>query len=108
MVLFFTNPSSDIYAVQVLAQLSLTDINKLGWLFSNGAFIDKNIIEGDFIGPRKEMVTPWSTNAVEITQNMGIKGITRIEEFIPAPPLFVESSSPQQAFDPMLQALYIN
>jgi phosphoribosylformylglycinamidine synthase len=28
------------------------------------------------------MVTPWSTNAVEITENMGISGIIRIEEFI--------------------------
>jgi phosphoribosylformylglycinamidine synthase len=27
------------------------------------------------------MITPWSTNAVEITQNMGIEGIIRIEEF---------------------------
>ena len=27
------------------------------------------------------MITPWSTNAVEITQNMGINGIIRIEEF---------------------------
>src|SRR5690606_30832661 len=34
-----------------------------------------------FIGPRAAMVTPWSTNAVEITQNMGIVGIIRIEEF---------------------------
>ena len=27
------------------------------------------------------MITPWSTNAVEITQNMGIEGIVRIEEY---------------------------
>ena len=29
------------------------------------------------------MVTPWSTNAVEITQNMGIENIIRIEKFFP-------------------------
>jgi phosphoribosylformylglycinamidine synthase len=34
-----------------------------------------------FVGPRAAMITPWSTNAVEITQNMGIKDIIRIEEF---------------------------
>jgi phosphoribosylformylglycinamidine synthase len=34
-----------------------------------------------FVGPRAAMVTPWSTNAVEITQNMAISGIIRIEEF---------------------------
>ena len=33
------------------------------------------------MGPRREMITPWSTNAEEITQNMGISGILRIEEF---------------------------
>ncbi len=47
------------------------------------------------------MITPWSTNAVEITQNMGISGIRRIEEFFPA-------KSPNPEYDPMLQALYMN
>ncbi|ULT26095.1 hypothetical protein KUH03_03855 [Sphingobacterium sp. E70] len=41
------------------------------------------------------MVTPWSTNAVEITQNMGIEGIVRIEEFQPVPADFND-------FDPMI------
>ena len=53
---------------------------------------------GQFVGPRKEMITPWSTNAVEITQNMGISGIIRIEEFI--------DGNAQSSFDPMLQAFY--
>ncbi len=56
-------------------------------------------IDGFFIGPRKEMVTPWSTNAVEITRNMGIKGIERIEEF-------KEVANERASFDPMLQQLY--
>ena len=56
-------------------------MEKLIWLFGNAAFIGKDKLEGTFIGPRKEMITPWSTNAVEITQNMGIKDIKRIEEF---------------------------
>jgi phosphoribosylformylglycinamidine synthase len=45
------------------------------------------------------MITPWSTNAVEITQNMGISGIRRIEEFI-------EVNNEHGAFDPMLSAFF--
>ena len=59
----------------------------------------RDTIEGAFIGPRKEMITPWSTNAVEITQNMGITGIKRIEEFH-------KTTSGKPHFDPMLQSLY--
>jgi phosphoribosylformylglycinamidine synthase len=44
------------------------------------------------------MITPWSTNAVEITQNMGIRGILRIETF--------EVAKGKVHFDPMLQQLY--
>ncbi len=47
------------------------------------------------------MITPWSTNAVEITINMGINILTRIEEFIPVP----DSSA---SFDPMLENLFNN
>ncbi|MGG7036198.1 MAG: phosphoribosylformylglycinamidine synthase, partial [Flavobacterium sp.] len=52
-----------------------------------------------FVGPRAAMVTPWSTNAVEITQNMGISGIIRIEEF-------EKVSSDFTDFDPMLSQKY--
>ncbi len=45
------------------------------------------------------MITPWSTNAVEITQNMGIEGITRIEEFH-------KVGSGEPSFDKMLSRLY--
>jgi len=41
------------------------------------------------------MITPWSTNAVEITQNMGVESIIRIEEFVP-------STETTSDFDPML------
>jgi phosphoribosylformylglycinamidine synthase len=44
------------------------------------------------------MITPWSTNAVEITQTMGIAGIERIEEFTLA--------SANTPHDRMLQRLY--
>ena len=41
------------------------------------------------------MITPWSTNAVEITQNMGIEGILRIEKF-------KRIGAKDRGFDPML------
>jgi phosphoribosylformylglycinamidine synthase len=56
-------------------------------------------INGKYIGPRREMITPWSTNAVEISQNMGVAGITRIEEYYRA-----EGDNPEH--DPMLQRVY--
>ena len=40
---------------------------------------EENLKEGCFVGTRREMITPWSTNAVEITQNMGLEGAGRIE-----------------------------
>jgi len=80
MILFFQGKDT-WYAVEADHELSVTDRQKLIWLFGNAKPLDQPQIKGEFIGPRKEMVTPWSTNAVEITQNMGIRGITRIEEF---------------------------
>ncbi|HRX00420.1 MAG TPA: hypothetical protein P5280_13070, partial [Cyclobacteriaceae bacterium] len=96
MILFFRKPTATIYAVQAAHSLSSDDIQKLVWLFS-GAIFDKNeTISGILVGPRREMVTPWSTNAVEITQTMGIKGITRIEEFLIV-------AGDEAKHDPMLQ-----
>jgi phosphoribosylformylglycinamidine synthase len=98
MILFF-NGKSNLIAVNAQKELALVDIEKLKWLFGNAELNPKETIAGIFIGPRKEMVTPWSTNAVEITQNMGITGIVRIEEFI-------SDNSVKPKFDPMLQAVY--
>ena len=78
MVLFFRS-SVSFLAVKTNQKLDKSGIDKLKWLFSNAHFIDTDVMEGTFVGPRKEMITPWSTNAVEITQNMGITGIERIE-----------------------------
>ena len=83
MILFFGNPSSKVIAVQVATELSAENINKLNWLFGNQPQINTASIDAFFIGPRAAMITPWSTNAVEITQNMGIKGMIRIEQFTP-------------------------
>ena len=80
---FFGDKTKLVYFVKTNIELDTDDIQKLNWLFNNKELIEENSISGQFIGPRKEMITPWSTNAVEITQNMGIKGITRIEKFYP-------------------------
>jgi phosphoribosylformylglycinamidine synthase len=79
--------------------LSQNDIDKLIWLFSDAPYVEQDELQGWFIGPRREMLTPWSTNAVEITQNMGITGIARMEEFI-------ETENENAEFDPMLQRKY--
>jgi len=99
MILFFRKPSATLYAVEAAFSLSSADIDKLTWLFSGAIFDSSQSIAGRFIGPRKEMITPWSTNAVEITQNMGINGISRIEEFI-------SSGVDTAKHDPMLQRIY--
>ncbi|MEK6495011.1 phosphoribosylformylglycinamidine synthase [Myroides odoratimimus] len=94
MIYFFENPSRKFYTVQVENNLSNEDIQKLNWLFGNAKHINEKTINAKFVGPRATMITPWSTNAVEITQNMGITGIIRIEEFVKAEDC--------EAFDPML------
>ncbi len=82
MILFFGNPESKVYAVLTNRQLTDTDTGKLTWLFGNAPMLKQQRIPGPFAGPRATMVSPWSTNAVEITQNMAIRGIERIEEFV--------------------------
>ncbi|MGB7527640.1 phosphoribosylformylglycinamidine synthase [Sphingobacterium cellulitidis] len=81
MIHFFVNPLNTVYAVQTQNDLSTEDISKLNWLFGNSKKLDEQTLNDYYVGPRAAMVTPWSTNAVEITQNMGITGIIRIEEF---------------------------
>jgi|TARA_B110000261_G_scaffold26883_1_gene29726 phosphoribosylformylglycinamidine synthase len=99
MITFFGNPSQKIFAVQTAQAIATADISKLNWLFGDVEAVQESTIEGSFVGPRAAMITPWSTNAVEITQNMGVKGIVRIEEFEAAP-------KDSNAYDPMLQNLY--
>ena len=81
MIHFFGTPDAKVFAVQTVNDLSPETIAKLQWLFGDQPKIEHSILRSNFIGPRAAMITPWSTNAVEITQNMGIEGIIRIEEF---------------------------
>lgn len=99
MIQFFKTRSNSIIAVYSNQVLSSENIEKLVWLFSDADCLTDSVLEGWFVGPRKEMITPWSTNAVEITQNMGIEGIVRMEEFF-------EVEDKNAGYDPMLQALY--
>ncbi|MDN3672513.1 phosphoribosylformylglycinamidine synthase [Flavobacterium branchiarum] len=99
MIHFFENQSKTVFAVQTQNEISAQDISKLNWLFADSNKIEKSVLTDFFVGPRATMITPWSTNAVEITQNMGISGIIRIEEFYPATTEFSD-------FDPMLSQKY--
>ena len=99
MITFFGNPSQKVFAVQTEETISTDSISKLNWLFGDVQRIEGQKIEGKYIGPRAAMVTPWSTNAVEITQNMGVEGVIRIEEF-------ENSSDESKDYDPMLQSKF--
>lgn len=99
MIHFFGNESITVFAVQTQGELSAETISKLNWLFATAYKIEESVLTDFFIGPRATMITPWSTNAVEITQNMGIEGIIRIEEFYRVTSEFTD-------FDPMLSQKY--
>ena len=99
MIHFFGNTNGKVFAVQTAEELSSEDISKLNWLFGNQSKIEQASLDAFFVGPRKAMITPWSTNAVEITQNMGIQGIFRIEEFKAVDADF-------KAYDPMISEKY--
>ena len=99
MILFFRTRSKSVIATEADHKLSKEEISELSWLYGDAEPVDNDQLEGYFVGPRREMVTPWSTNAVEITQNMALKGISRIEEYFPV-------DTPEADHDPMLQRMY--
>lgn len=99
MIHFFLSQSDAIFVLQTAQSLTSTDVSKLEWLFGDAKLQQDTVLNGTFVGPRAAMVTPWSTNAVEITQNMGMEGIIRIEEFKKVAADFAD-------FDPMLSQKY--
>ena len=99
MIQFFRTQAQSIIAVHATTPFSDTDLEKLQWLFSNAAPLKEQTLEGIFIGPRREMITPWSTNAVEIAQNLGLEGLVRMEEYFPV-------ASEEAEHDSMLQRVY--
>jgi len=98
MIFFFQSPKGPVYALQAKFPFSQQDIEKLIWLFGGAEILKSDKVSGRFVGPRKEMITPWSTNAVEITLNMGLAGIQRIEEYF--------QLREEDQIDPMLQKVY--
>ncbi len=96
---FRTSEQGSIIATQADHKLCTEEIEKLCWLYGGAELLEEESLQGCFIGPRREMITPWSTNAVEITQNMSLGGILRIEEYFP-----VENEDAD--YDPMLQRMY--
>ena len=99
MILFFRTPTNSVIATECNQELNAEDVKKLCWLYSDATVENEDNLKGWFIGPRREMITPWSTNAVEITQNMGLTGIRRIEEYFPV-------KDENADHDPMLQRMY--
>ena len=99
MILFFQSPTKTVLAIEAKHAFTPEETQKLVWLFSGAKPVEADTLGGWFVGPRREMITPWSTNAVEITQNMGLDGIGRIEEYFPV-------ASGDAEHDPMLQRIY--
>ena len=98
MIYFFQTPQKSVIAVGMNHSIQEAERDALQWLFAGAQLLNEHSVKGSFAGPRREMITPWSTNAVEITQNMGIEGISRIEEYFPC--------SSESELDPMLQRMY--
>ena len=99
MILFFQTSQKTVIATAINHSPSKDEVSALCWLYGDATLLEAQQMEGFFVGPRREMITPWSTNAVEITQNMSLSGISRIEEFFP-----VDSADAEH--DPMLQRMY--
>ena len=98
--IFRSKDAAKVYVIECLSALLPEDIDKLRWLFHEAEWIEEGSLEGRFIGPRREMITPFSTNAVEITQIMGISGILRLEEF--------RTMKSGDDYDRMLESIYEN
>lgn len=96
---FFRTPGGSVIATEADHRLNAEEIEKLCWLYGGATVETEDGLKGCFVGPRREMITPWSTNAVEITQNMSLSGFSRIEEYFP-----VEDE--HAGHDPMLQRMY--
>ena len=99
MILFFKTQKEHVIATEIDHQPNQEEVNELCWLYGDAACLEADKLDGFFIGPRREMITPWSTNAVEITQNMSLSGISRIEEYFPV-------NNEDADHDPMLQRMY--
>jgi phosphoribosylformylglycinamidine synthase len=100
MISFFsTIDGNEVFAIGCDQVLNPLDIEKLSWALGEASMLDVDKVEGIFIGTRSTMITPWSTNAVEIMQNMGINKVSRIE-------VYQKADQYTTDFDPMLKMKY--
>ena len=100
MITLFRRPNTSLlYIVESHSPLRAEWLERLSWLFGGALPLDEMSLSGYFVGTRRELVTPWSTNAVEIVRNMNITDVIRIE-------VFAEVQGVDAPFDPMLQHLY--
>ncbi len=99
MIHFFKANNNIYFALQIIKSLKEEDIEKLNWLFGQSTLIENSEIPGFFVGPRSTMITPWSTNAVEITQNMTVPGVLRIEKY-------TQVKKGYKDYDSMLEVYY--
>lgn len=102
MFTYFFVESKSVYVVQAKSNLQDAQLEVLSWLLE-ATYIEQSSIAGvvnagPFIGPRKELISPWSSNACDIVRNVGIESVVRIERF--------EKATPGAEFDPMLQSNY--
>ena len=98
MLVFFKKGATKVYAVESTRPLTDDEANRLSWLFGGARCLVCSTLKHSYIGPRREMVTPWSTNAVEICRNMDIDCIQRIEQF--------DRADDDTVYDKMLQRKY--
>ena len=94
-----------IFTVESTSILNNESLNKLSWLF-DFPYLGKNSIKGDYFGPRPAMISPWSTNAVEITQNMGVNNISRVEKYLFKDPNLNFDSMLYQDFKELNQKIF--
>jgi len=95
MIVFFKNKDHYIYAAVTQTQLSKQALDKLHGLFQGYAYTTESFTHS-YIGPHPTMVSPWSTNVVEIIENIGIESISRVESLRPQ----------DETFDPLLEFHY--
>ena len=91
--------SFNIVAVLHKTPLGAEDIEKLSWLLS-AEQLSSDSVKGEFVGPRREILTPWSTNSTEIAENVGVEGIVRMEQFRSVP------NGSRPVYDRMLESVY--
>lgn len=95
----FFAAADTVYLVQSRIPLTAAEQETLTWALQAKPLTEQTV-KGTYVGPRKEMISPWSSNAADIAHNMGIASVTRIESFRKA------EDAEHPVFDPMLEMVY--